>query len=52
VQDVKDILSIQVHPSKEEAEKGFAREEAKGIPIKARIGIIRTGTINPKCWLH
>ncbi|MES2371317.1 MAG: mannose-6-phosphate isomerase, class I [Bacteroidota bacterium] len=35
VQDVKDILSIQVHPSKEEAEKGFAREEAEGIPIKA-----------------
>ncbi|MDB5210445.1 MAG: manA [Sediminibacterium sp.] len=35
VQDVKDILSIQVHPSKEEAEKGFEREEAEGIPIKA-----------------
>ncbi len=35
VQDVKDILSIQVHPSKEEAEKGFEREEAEGIPINA-----------------
>jgi mannose-6-phosphate isomerase len=35
VQDVKNILSIQVHPSKEEAEKGFAREEAEGIPINA-----------------
>lgn len=35
VQDVKDILSIQVHPSKEEAEKGFDREEAAGIPITA-----------------
>ncbi|MEO8173070.1 MAG: mannose-6-phosphate isomerase, class I [Sediminibacterium sp.] len=34
VQDVKDILSIQVHPSKEEAEKGFAREEEEGIDIK------------------
>ncbi len=35
VQDVKDMLSIQVHPSKEEAEKGFDREEAEGIPINA-----------------
>jgi len=35
VQDVKDILSIQVHPSKEEAEKGFDREEAAGIPLNA-----------------
>ena len=35
VQDVRDILSIQVHPSKEEAEKGFDREEAEGIPINA-----------------
>lgn len=35
VQDVKDILSIQVHPSKAEAEKGFDREEAEGIPINA-----------------
>ena len=35
VQDVKDILSIQVHPSKTEAEKGFDREEAAGIPIDA-----------------
>ncbi len=35
VQDVKDILSIQVHPSKTEAEKGFDREEAEGIPLNA-----------------
>jgi mannose-6-phosphate isomerase len=35
VQDVKDILSIQVHPTKEEAEKGFAREESEGIPVTA-----------------
>ncbi len=35
VQDVKDILSIQVHPSKTEAEKGFDKEEAAGIPINA-----------------
>ena len=35
VQDVNEILSIQVHPSKAEAEKGFDREEAEGIPINA-----------------
>lgn len=35
VQDVKDILSIQVHPNKTEAEKGFDREEAEGVPINA-----------------
>ena len=28
-------LSIQVHPSKAQAEAGFAKEEAAGIPIKA-----------------
>jgi mannose-6-phosphate isomerase len=33
--DVKDMLSIQVHPTKEEAEKGFEAEEAAGIPINA-----------------
>jgi mannose-6-phosphate isomerase len=35
LQDVKDILSIQVHPTKEEAEKGFDRETAAGIPLNA-----------------
>ncbi len=35
VQDVKDILSIQVHPSKDEAEKGFEREESEGISHNA-----------------
>ncbi|RFS19208.1 mannose-6-phosphate isomerase, class I [Chitinophaga silvatica] len=33
--DVKDMLSIQVHPTKIEAEKGFARENAEGIPLNA-----------------
>lgn len=33
--DVKDILSIQVHPNKAEAEKGFDREEAAGVPLNA-----------------
>ncbi len=35
VLDVNDMLSIQVHPSKEEAEKGFDAEEAAGIPLNA-----------------
>jgi mannose-6-phosphate isomerase len=33
--DVREMLSIQVHPTKEEAIKGFDREEAAGIPIDA-----------------
>ena len=35
VLDVHDMLSIQVHPSKEEAENGFARENKAGIPLSA-----------------
>lgn len=35
VLDVKDMLSIQVHPTKAEAEKGFARENEMGIPVTA-----------------
>jgi mannose-6-phosphate isomerase len=35
VLDVHDMLSIQVHPSKDEAIKGFEAEEAAGIPINA-----------------
>ncbi len=35
VQDVKEMLSFQVHPSKTEAEKGFAAEEAAAIPANA-----------------
>lgn len=33
--DVKDMLSIQVHPTKAEAEKGFLRENEAGIPLNA-----------------
>lgn len=33
VLDVKDMLSIQVHPSKQAAEKEFARENEEGIPL-------------------
>lgn len=35
VLDVSDMLSIQVHPTKIEAEKGFAFENELGIPITA-----------------
>jgi mannose-6-phosphate isomerase len=33
VLDVKDMLSIQVHPNKQDAEAGFERENALGIPL-------------------
>ncbi|HVX51571.1 MAG TPA: mannose-6-phosphate isomerase, class I, partial [Chitinophagaceae bacterium] len=33
--DVKDMLSIQVHPSKTEAEKGYEAEDAAGVPLNA-----------------
>lgn len=35
VLDVKQMLSIQVHPTKEEAEKGFKAENEAGIPLTA-----------------
>ncbi len=35
VLDVREMLSIQVHPTKEEAEKGFDRENEAGIPLHA-----------------
>lgn len=34
-QDVKEMLSIQVHPGKAAAEKEFARENAAGVPLDA-----------------
>ena len=35
VLDVNDMLSIQVHPTKTEAEKGFKYENEQGIPLTA-----------------
>ncbi|HEV7331412.1 MAG TPA: mannose-6-phosphate isomerase, class I [Flavisolibacter sp.] len=35
VLDVRQMLSIQVHPSIESAVKGYAEENAKGIPLQA-----------------
>lgn len=34
-QEVKEMLSIQAHPSKANAEKEFTRENAEGIPLEA-----------------
>ncbi|WP_109832064.1 mannose-6-phosphate isomerase, class I [Reichenbachiella versicolor] len=36
VLDVNDMLSIQVHPTKAEAEKGFQKENELGIDLKAK----------------
>lgn len=33
--DVKEMLSIQVHPSKTEAEKGYLAEDEAGVPLSA-----------------
>ena len=33
--DVEKMLSIQVHPSKENAKKGFSKEQHAGVPIDA-----------------
>src|SRR5690606_32772072 len=33
--DVKSMLSIQIHPTKEQAMAGFEQEEAEGIPMTA-----------------
>ncbi len=35
VLDVNEMLSIQVHPTREEAKKGFEREEAAGVSMNA-----------------
>ncbi len=35
VLDVRNMLSIQVHPAKEAAQKGFAQEDAAGVPPDA-----------------
>ncbi|MBN1478631.1 mannose-6-phosphate isomerase, class I [candidate division KSB1 bacterium] len=35
VLDARNMLSIQVHPTKKQAEEGFARENDSGIPIDA-----------------
>ncbi len=41
-------LSIQAHPSKEQAEAGFAREEAAGIPRDAATRVYRDANHKPE----
>ena len=48
VLDVRKMLSIQCHPNKEVAERGFAREEAAGIPRLAPERIYRDANHKPE----
>jgi mannose-6-phosphate isomerase len=40
-------LSLQVHPDIEQARRGFAAEEAAGIPVDAPTATTGTGTTSP-----
>jgi len=47
--DVRDMLSIQMHPSLEEAKAGFAREEAEGLyPRDHRERVFRDANHKPE----
>lgn len=46
--DVRKMLSIQVHPTKAEAEAGFAREEALGVPRNAPTRLYRDSNHKPE----
>jgi mannose-6-phosphate isomerase class I len=48
VLDVKDMASIQAHPSRSQAEEGFARENAAGIGIDAPNRIYRDENHKPE----
>jgi phosphomannomutase len=48
VLDVRDMASIQAHPSRAQAEEGFARENAAGIPIDAPGRIYRDENHKPE----
>jgi mannose-6-phosphate isomerase len=48
VLDVRDMLSIQVHPDKNTAERGFAEEEASGKPRDAFDRIFRDENHKPE----
>lgn len=49
--DVSDMLSIQAHPNRKEAEIGFAAEEAAGIPISASNRVFRDPNPKPEMML-
>ena len=46
--DVNQMLSIQSHPNKEQAEIGFANEEKEGIPIDAKHRIFKDDNHKPE----
>ena len=46
--DVRKMLSIQAHPTKAEAEAGFARENEQGIPLKAPHRVFRDDNHKPE----
>jgi mannose-6-phosphate isomerase class I len=48
VLDVQDMASIQTHPSRIQAEEGFARETAAGIPMDAPNRIYRDENHKPE----
>ena len=45
-------LSLQAHPSRTQAEAGFAREQASGTPRDAQIGATATAGRSQSCCLH
>lgn len=49
--DVSDMLSIQAHPNRKEAEIGFATEEKAGIPINAGNRVFRDPNPKPEMML-
>jgi mannose-6-phosphate isomerase len=51
VLDVKDMLSIQVHPNKQDAESGFVRENALGISIDSPIRNYKDSNHKPEVMI-
>ena len=48
VLDVRDMVSIQAHPTRAQAEEGFSRENAAGIPIDAPHRLYRDENHKPE----
>ncbi len=46
--DVRKMLSIQAHPTKRQAEAGFARENAEGIPLDAPHRVFKDDNHKPE----
>ena len=43
-------LSLQAHPSAEQAAEGYAREERLGIPVRRRPATTATAATSRSCW--